>query len=177
MAKRWVMAICLTAVAACGQLDVSSYSERQPVLKLEQFFNGELTAHGVVKDRSGLVIRTFNADIKAYWLDGVGTLEEDFIFDDGEAQRRVWTLTPTDDGRYVGTAGDVSGEAELRVAGNALFLEYVLQIPYRGSNLDVVVDDRMYLVSPQVLINESTLRKFGVRVGELTLVILRSEAV
>ncbi len=50
---------------------------------------------------------------------------------------------------------------------------YVLQIPYRDGTIDVRVDDRMYLVSEDVLINESTLNKFGLRVGELLLVIRR----
>jgi hypothetical protein len=128
----------------------------------------------VVKDRGGKVIRHFNADIVAQWADGVGTLTEDFVFDDGEKQRRVWTLTPTGDGRYTGTAGDVVGEATLQQAGNSLFLDYVLRLPYNGSEVDVRVDDRMYLVARDVLINESTLSKFGVRVGNLVLVITRT---
>ncbi len=46
-------------------------------------------------------------------------------------------------------------------------------MPYRGDTIDVRVDDRMYLLTPDVLINESKLNKFGVRVGELLLVIRR----
>jgi hypothetical protein len=117
------------------------------------------------------VIRYFNADIKAYWQDGIGTLEEDFLFDDGEPDRRVWTLTPTGEGRYVGTAGDVVGEGKITVAGNSMFLDYVLQIPWDDGTLDLRIDDRMYLVNPTTLINESIMTKFGIRVGEILLVI------
>ncbi len=73
----YVMVVAL--LAACSSVTVSDYESMRPVLSAEQFFDGQLTAHGVVKDRSGKVIRTFNADIKAYWQDGVGTLEEDFV--------------------------------------------------------------------------------------------------
>ena len=118
-------------------------------------------------------MRTFNADIDASWKDDVGTLVEDFVFDDGEIQQRIWTLTPQGNGRYKGVAGDVIGTGQLELSGNSLFLNYVLRIPYGDSTVDVRVDDRMYLVSPNVLINESTLNKFGVRVGSLDLVILR----
>ena len=100
---------------------------------------------------------------------------EDFIFDDGEAQQRIWTLRPTGEGSYSGTAGDVLGSGELRLAGNSLFLDYVLRIPYGDSTVDVRVDDRMYLVSADVLINESSMTKFGVRVGSIDLVILRRD--
>jgi len=171
---RALLCIGLAALlAACSGVRVTDYAGRQPELRLEEFFSGDLTAHGVVKNRAGLVTRTFNADIAASWSGATGTLVEDFLFDDGEEQRRVWTLTRQGDNRYTGTAGDVVGSGELQVAGNSLFLEYTLRVPWRDGSIDVQVDDRMYLVSPNVLINESRLTKFGFDVGELVLVIVR----
>jgi hypothetical protein len=139
------------------------------------FFSGYLTAHGVVKTRGGLVIRIFNADIDASWQDGVGTLVENFTFNDGELQQRIWTLAPNGDGSYTGTAGDVVGPGIMTLAGNSLFLDYVLQIPYGDSTVDVRVDDRMYLVAPDILINESVMKKFGIKVGSIDLVIIRHD--
>ena len=163
----------LLALSACSQVQVTDYAGMTPELEVEAFFNGPMTAHGVVKNRGGKVIRTFNATIDASWKDGVGTLDEDFIFNDGEKQKRIWTLTPQPDGSYLGTGGDVSGAGTLTQAGNSVFLDYVLQVPYRGDVLEVRVDDRMYLLTPDILINESKLKKFGFRVGELLLVIKR----
>lgn len=163
--------VLLLLVIGCTSVTVDDYAGNKPQLIPEQFFNGMLTAHGVIKNRSGVVTRYFNATIKAYWQDGVGTLEEDFLFNDGEQQRRVWTLVTAGEGRYIGTAGDVIGEAEIKVAGNSMFLDYVLRIPYGDGTLDLTIDDRMYLVSDQVLLNESTLHKFGVNVGSMLLVI------
>ena len=163
----------LLIVQGCAPIKVTDYSDNEPVLNIEAFFNGTLTAHGVVKDRGGKVIRYFNADIEAHWSDGIGTLDEHFVFDDGEKQRRVWTLKPLGDGRYVGSAGDVVGEGQLEQAGNSVFFDYVLRIPYRGGDVDVSVDDRMYLVAPGILINESRMSKWGLHVGTLLLVIER----
>lgn len=168
-----VLVASALALTGCTSTSVEDYRDNQPRLVPEQFFDGRLTAHGVVKNRSGKVIRYFNAEIKAYWEDGIGTLEEDFIFDDGELQRRVWTLTPAGAGRYKGTAGDVVGSGELTVAGNSMFLDYVLRIPWDDSTLDLRIDDRMYLVNPDILINESKMIKFGLEVGEILLVIER----
>ena len=161
------------SLAACSSVQVEDYAANSPALVPEDFFDGRLTAHGVIKDRGGRVIRRFNAEIKAYWEEGIGTLEEDFVFDDGEQQRRVWTLTPSGPGRYRGTAGDVVGEGDITVAGNSMFLDYVLRIPYGDGTLDLRIDDRMYLVDPDTLINESAMKKFGVEVGEILLVIVR----
>ena len=163
----------LLGTAGCSNLTVDEYAGNSPVLDPQTFFDGPLTAHGVIKDRSGKVIRYFNVDIKAYWDDGVGTLEEDFIFDDGEKDRRVWTLTPAGKHRYTGTAGDVVGDGAVSIAGNSMFLDYVLRVPYKDGTIDLRIDDRMYLVSPNVLVNESSMTKFGIKVGEILLVIQR----
>ena len=58
-------------------------------------------------------------------------------------------------------------------AGNAMFLQYTLTIPYKDSTIDVQVDDKMYLVNKSTLINESSLTKFGFDVGQVVLNITR----
>lgn len=163
--------VCLMLVASCSSVSIENYADNQPRLVPETFFDGKLSAHGIVKDRSGQVIRYFSAEIDAYWVDGIGTLDERFRFDDGEQQTRVWKLKPGGDGKYIATAGDVIGEGRMQVAGNSVFLDYVLRIPYGDDSIDVTIDDRMYLVSERVLLNESIMTKWGFRVGQITLVI------
>ena len=165
------VALGLIFTSACSSITVDRYADNKPQLVPEKFFDGQLSAHGIVKDRGGQVIRYFSAKIKAYWVDGVGTLDESFVFDDGEKQTRVWKLKPDAEGSYVATAGDVIGEGKLKVAGNSLFLDYVLRIPYGDGTIDLRIDDRMYLVSDKVLLNESIMTKWGFRVGQITLVI------
>ena len=55
-------------LTACSQVQVTDYQDMQPAFKVEQFFEGQLTAHGVVKNRGGKVIRTFDATIAATTL-------------------------------------------------------------------------------------------------------------
>ena len=165
----------LGLLQSCSSVPVTEYADNSPTMVVEEFFNGSLTAHGIVKDRSGKVTRYFSASIKADWVDGVGTLDEVFKFDDGEEQTRIWKLTRDESGGYVGTANDVVGSSALEVSGNSLFLDYVLRIPYDDGTLDLHIDDRMYLVSDRVLINESVMTKWGVKVGQITLVIEKNE--
>lgn len=163
----------LMLLTACGSTSVDDYRAREPAFAPEDFFNGALTAHGVVKDFSGTAIRHFSADIVGCWSNGVGTLDEDFVFDDGEQQKRIWTLTPNGDQTYIGTAGDVVGEGLARWQGNAMFLDYTLRIELEDGPIEVKIDDRMYRVSDNVVINESKMRKFGFGVGEILLTIIR----
>ena len=165
--------IALLLVGGCSTASIENYRGRSPAFMPEDFFNGALTAHGVVKDFSGTAIRHFNADIVGCWSDGVGTLDESFVFDDGEQQTRVWTLTPSGDQTYIGTAGDVIGAGSARWAGNAMFLNYTLRIALEDSSIDVNIDDRMYRVSENVVVNESKMRKWGFGVGEIGLTLIR----
>jgi hypothetical protein len=170
-----VAIIATMFLTGCASVKVIDYVGISPEMVPEKFFDGQLTAHGIVKNRSGKVTRYFNAEINAFWKGSIGTLEEDFIFDDGEKQRRVWTLTRHNDGSYIGTAGDVVGDAKGKVAGNSMFLKYVLTVPYGDGTINLVIDDRMYLVNPNTLINESEMRKFGLSVGQIILVIRKQK--
>ncbi|MFT5659131.1 MAG: hypothetical protein ACI9KN_002414 [Gammaproteobacteria bacterium] len=166
-----IVVLSLVGVSACSGVSVHDYADNKPVMKVAEFFNGALSAHGMVKNRSGKVTRYFNASINAYWEDGVGTLDEVFTFDDGEQQRRIWKLVKDESGNYTGSANDVVGTTTLKVAGNSLFLDYILRIPYGEDSLDLHIDDRMYLISDRVLLNESVMSKWGFEVGQVTLVI------
>ena len=101
--------LCITLfaliISSCSGLNIQQYEANNPKISLPDFFTGEMTAHGILKDRNGDVTRYFNADLIGTWSeDGVGTLAELFLFDDGEVQERIWTLTPNGQGQYVGTA-------------------------------------------------------------------------
>ncbi len=169
---RWLLVtMSVVLLAGCAGPSLEDYRDRSPELVPEQFFQGELSARGVVKDISGEVIRTFDADITASWDEnGTGTLDEVFRFDDGEVQTRVWTLTPEGEG-YHATAGDVVEPGTMRWSGNAIHMDYVLSIARDSGTIDVRMDDWMYLVTPDTLINETTMSKWGVDVGEVVLVI------
>lgn len=159
----------LSVLIGCSHQNIEDYSHNKPSLDVVSFFNGPLEAKGVVKDRQDKVIRYFIATINASWNEGVGTLDEKFIFDDGEKQSRIWTLTPTLNGSFLATANDVIGEHPMHISGNALFMEYILRIPYNGKTLDVSVDDKMFLVDDDTIINESLMTKWGFHVATVQL--------
>ena len=170
------MAMMLTA---CSSVSPNDYANNKPTFIPQNFFDGHLVAHGVVKNRSGKVIRYFNADIDANWKDEIGTLSEKFIFDDGETQYRVWTLMPqkSDDKilNYSATAGDVIGNGVGKAAGNAFNLHYVLAVKVSDKIINLRVNDWMWLVDENTVLNESTLTKFGFNVGSIQLTILKSK--
>ena len=100
-----------------------------PEFALFEFFEGEVLAWGLLQDRSGQQTRRFEVQIQGEIQGQLLTLTEDFVFDDGEKQQRIWKITARADGTYIGEADDVIGEANGVVAGNALHWQYVLRVP------------------------------------------------
>jgi len=168
---KMLLLCCGLLLAGCSGVNINQYANTSPPLDLRTFLDGELVAYGMLQDRSGRMTRRFVATMQASWEGETGTLDEQFRFDDGEQQQRIWTLTHLGGGRYRGTAGDVVGTAEGSISGSVFQWQYQLKVPWREDSIVVNLDDWLYLIDERHLINRTRLSKFGFRVGELTLVI------
>ena len=160
--------VSVVLVAGCAGVDPQIYAAEKPALDLRTYFNGTIEGHGAFTDRSGEVKRRFVVTIKASWNGDVGTLDEDFIWSDGEKEKRIWTLKPDGPGRWTGTAADVKGEARGVVAGNALNWQYTFLLKTKeGKTYEIAFDDWMYLIDDRVLLNRAAMSFWGFRVGEV----------
>lgn len=168
--KRWLLALLMsTLLAGCASVEVGDYRNEKPVLDLQTYFNGTVDAWGVFQDRSGKVVKRFHVVIESSWQGNVGTLDERFEYSDGSTQRRVWTVTKHDTGRYTGRADDVVGEAQGEAQGNALRWRYTLALPVDGTVYNVEFDDWMFLMDDRTMLNRSFMSKFGIELGQVTL--------
>lgn len=172
MKKIFFLVLC-TFMVSCTSVSVKEYKDEKPTLSLEKYLNGDLMAYGIFSDRSGKVVKRFHVKMKATWVNGVGTLDEDFDYSDGTKGKRVWTLRRVGENKYVGTAGDVIGEARGEVAGNAFHWTYVLDLPVGDTSYHVNFDDWMYLMDDEIMLNKSKMSKFGVYLGEVTLTFVK----
>lgn len=163
--------IAMSLFSCSSHAPVKKYADKTPKIDIIKYFTGDLEAFGMLQNRSGEVTRRFTVKMtgtpnkKGDEL----TLQEYFIFDDGEKQERIWKVKKTDENNFTATAGDVVGTAKGEQFGNALKMKYVLTIPYNGKNLDVTVDDWMYLINEKHLVNTSEIKKFGFTVAKLTI--------
>ena len=162
--------LIITMLTSCSTT-INQYQDTSPNFRLEEFFNGDLSAYGIVQDRKGKVIRRFKVTMTGSWEGNKGILDEHFIYDDGEKQRRVWHLHKLANNQYTGTASDVTKDAKGQTQGFALYWQYTLAIPVEGRTWNINFDDWMYLLDEQRLINKAVMKKWGFTVGEVTLFI------
>jgi len=171
----------LITLSACAAQNIKDVSDRAPTLDLEAFFEGDVIAYGIFEDYTQSLKRQFRVNILGTVAGDTLTLEEDFLYDDGETQRRVWViqnLGQSEEGvtLYEGRADDINGVARGEVAGNALHWRYSLALPVGDASYDITFDDWIYQQDDHVAINRARLTKFGFEVGSVTLVFLRGKA-
>ena len=166
------LAVATSAATAAGCAsgpNIADFSDAPRTLVLEDYFHGKTTAYGVFEDRFGKVRRSFKVDITGTVEDGVLTLDERFVYDDGERDTRVWEIEILGNGFYRGTAGDVPDYAEGQVVGNVFNWKYKVDLKVGDSVWNVGFDDWMYLLEDGVLINRAYVTRFGIRIGEVTI--------
>lgn len=171
--KNLLLVLWSMLLFSCSSPQLSDYQHSQPALKLEDFFNGKLVAHGMVLDYNGKLTRRFTADINASWQQNSGVIDEQFVYDDGETDSRVWHIQKLADGSYIGTANDVTGKAKGQSSGAAFYWRYILQIEVDGEPMEVTLDDWMFLIDDRHLLNKSQIIKYGINVGEVILSIAK----
>lgn len=140
-----------------------------PTFNLFEYFSGETTAWGMLQDFSDKQTRRFEVVIVGSVEGDRLTLVEDFVFDDGEQQQRIWVIERQSDGRYQGTANDVIGVAKGAELGHVMHWQYDLQLPWGEGTTQVSMDDWLYRQDDKHLFNITKISKFGLEVGQVTI--------
>lgn len=166
--KKLLLSLVLALLAGCAAVVPRDYAGETPVLDLAEYFNGKVDGWGMVQDRSGRVLRRMVVEMDCTWNGNEGVLDETFRWSDGKTEKRVWKIRRSGD-RYVGTAGDVVGEAAGLAAGNALQWRYVLKLPADVGGYEMNMDDWMWRIDEKTVTNRTTMSKLGVTFAEITI--------
>ena len=165
----------------CSQTNMKEFENNKPKLNLFSFFKGETIAYGIFEDRFGNLKRQFRVKINGEVEGKTLTLDEDFLYDDGEKAKRIWKITEIIDKNnnitFEGEASDVEGKASGSVSGNTLNWSYDIYLNIKGSNIKVHFNDWIYKQSEDLAINRAYVSKFGLNIGSVTLVFLRGDAI
>lgn len=156
-------------LSSCMKNNVEIYSKNHPQMDVKQFFNGKLKAWGIVQNWRGEVVNKFDVVMNGTWQGDTGKLEEDFNYYNGKTQKRIWTLKKISDSEIEGTASDIVGKAIGKTSGDALNFNYIMDIDVEGKTYRVKLDDWMWKMNDDVIINRSYIKKFGFTVAELTI--------
>lgn len=174
MKKILFIVAALIFVSGCSQGGkLENYANLKPKADIKNFFSGNLTAKGIVQDYSGKLVDSFVVDMVGTWKGNEGILDEKFVYGDGRKQTRVWKLKKISENEYEGTAADIIGTAKGKLSGNAINWHYSMNLDVDGTTYKVKFDDWMWQVDSKTIMNVSYIKKLGITVAKVTLVIER----
>ena len=174
--KFLVYAAFAAFLSGCSSMKPEDFAGQGPRLLIEDYFAGQTQAWGIFQDRFGTLRRQFRVDIDGTWDGETLTLVEDFVYDDGETEQRIWRIKKTGEHGYEGRADGVIGVAEGLAYGNALNWKYKFALKVGDSTWNVSFDDWLFLQDDRVLINRADVMRFGILIGEVTLLFRKSAA-
>jgi hypothetical protein len=169
------LVLILALVAGCtGKPSFRDPALSDRKLNLEEFFDGELVAHGQFQDVLGTVRRQFRVDIQGDWNGERLRLQEDFVYEDGSTEQRIWTLVKTGADTWQGTAPGVIGQATGEEKGDRFNWRYTIDLPVPSADgtsetTRVSFDDWMWLLSEDRLFNRAYMKKYGVDIGDVSI--------
>ena len=181
LARRCAPALlALGLVAGCASTPaVEPRPGATPGLVLENYFAGRTYAVGLFEGRSGAANAKFYVEIDGDWDGRTLTLDERFLYNETDggrrSDRRIWRFEKTPAG-YIGTAGDVIGEAVVTLSGDAAAFGYLVDLK-TGEDRTITLrfHDRLFLYEGGVMLNRAQVSKFGVRVGSVTVAFFQDE--
>ena len=165
LALVWVMVLGLAACTGKPSIDDAKLSDRE--LKIEEFFDGRVLATGQFQDTFGAVRRRFDVDIQGTWDGKTLTLVEDFDYEDGSKERRIWRMTKTGENTWIGDADGVLGQAKGVSDGDTFNWAYRIDLPVPDGTLRVTFDDWLWQLSDTRVYNRGYMKKYGVDIGEV----------
>lgn len=165
-----VLSLLLLCLAGCATpMAPPSFAAAQPVFTPEAFFAGRTHSWGLLQARSGAPTRTLA-------VEGLGAAQPDGSFrldqtthSQGKTDTRTWMIRRLDAHRYEASLTDAAGPVRGEAYGNLVHFRYALK-----GKPGVTVEQWLYLQSDgRTVLNEDTIRAFGVVVYRLSELITR----
>jgi hypothetical protein len=162
-----MLAVLLGLAACTGKPSLDDPKLSDDTLRIEEFFDGHVVAQGQFQDVFGTVRRRFNVDIDGTWDGQTLTLVEDFVYEDGSTERRIWKMTKTGPDTWTGSADGVLGAAKGQARGDTFNWNYRIDLPVPDGTLRVQFDDWLWKLGPTRVYNRGYMKKYGVDIGEV----------
>jgi hypothetical protein len=143
---------------------------------ITRFFAGRTRGRGVFEDRFGRLRRQFEATFDGRFVGADFVIDEAFTYDDGATEHRQWTITPSQNGHFTATCSDCVGVAVAEATDQSWRMRYDFRLKFGSRAMIVNFDDRVYRVSGRIALNRATISKWGVRIGEVSVVFEKAPA-
>lgn len=162
----------------CGFMtqNANIYINPKYSLDFRTFLNGNIEAWGVACDYSKNLREHFYINKIASWDGNNGTMAEKMFYASGKEESRVWNYEFQDSNNFKATGTNVVKFAKGIQQNNMVNLKYNFSVPYGLITMHLSMDDNWYMIDTDTVINRIFMKKFGIKVGEVIIVLTKKEA-
>jgi len=126
LAGALLLSLSLLSGGCAGGLRPESFAGAEPRFDPIRFFDGPSRSWGVLESRAGTPKSRFKTDLMGRREGEDLVIVQDFTFEDGHRQQRVWRVHRVDEHHYDATANDVAGVSHGLAYGNTFRWEYTV---------------------------------------------------
>ncbi len=141
-----------------------------PYFDFYYFFSGKIDAFG------NMILFYPKKRIKNLKISFIGKLKKNFLFlnerykDNDGLIYRHWKFKKISKNTFYGYEKDLVGKALINIKKNHLIMNYKYKINYKGFSFLVKVNDCMFLIDTNTLLNKTRISKFGFLLAESLLI-------
>ena len=137
--------------------------------EFEKFFTGKVVATGYMcffypKTRKKKLKVIFKGVFKNKRL----KLIEEY-FEDNLKTIREWQFEKIDKNKFIGNGKNIANPFELNIKDNFLEMSYKFKTKFKNINFNVHVEDCMYVINENTLLNYTRISKFLIPIAETQL--------
>ncbi len=133
------------------------------------YWTGHVHSRGVLENRSGEPDDFVTTDCVGE-ADGVDALQmhQTITLGDGSVTRREWHMRRVTGGRFEATANDMVGTAVGEASGSGFHWSWVLATKPGNPLFDVTMNQWMYLMDGETMVNRTVITKLGITLAQVT---------
>ncbi len=136
-------------------------------LNFEKFFTGKVVANGYMiffypKKREKIVKILFAGNFKNNKL----SLKENYFENNTKTSTRNWFFKKLSDDKYIGNEKNIVKPFKLIIKNSSLEMNYKFKTQFKSFNFNVSVEDKMYLIKKNTIINRTKISKFNISIAE-----------
>ena len=159
----------LLLLAGCASMKPIAFENGEPKLDPVKFFGGRTRSTGVIETPGGKPSRRITTETEGKLKEGILSIEQNLYPEGEKKNHRVFILHQIDEHHVDATADDMVGTAHGLLYGNQFSWTFRHKLTGRKFLRHVRMSQYMYLMPDgQTLIIRSVIRKFGIKVAQIT---------
>lgn len=165
---KYIKVIIITLLlASCSEPNIQYAKTQTPKFNIKDFFRGKIIASGIIQNWRGEVTKTFTAKVTSHWNDNNVIITQNITFNNASTLNRKIQMTLINDNSLLIDGIDIDGTGTGKQSGNAVSFSYNLLIPYMKREVSLSTTEWLYMLPDNSVIANISLRKFGIKVGEV----------